>query len=259
VTPDERDSGQSPSDQSHADRGPSEEEAVRRLLAAAGRTPEPLPDDVGTRLDDVLAGLVAERRGEPGPEPQAEPAPVADLAARRRRRWAPALVAAATVSVVALGVSTVMQDVQTGSQDAAGGRAGVAEQERDGTAAELAPRDGSGESGFSPYGAESQARSVLRLRSGALTTQVQQIENVALAAPTDSSGGWKEACVRPPTSRGDEWLPVRLDGQRGVLVLRAPVDGRRAAEVFTCMSAVTSDRTAGHPMEPAATTTVRAR
>jgi hypothetical protein len=258
VTRDERDAGQGDPDHGASERSSSEQETVRRLLAAAGRPPEPLPDDVATRLDDVFAGLVAERTGEPGAEPRAGTAPVTNLTARRRRRWASALVAAASVSVIALGVSNVMQAGQTGSQDAASGGADMARQERGGTAAELPPQDGLGEE-VSPYSAESQARSVTRLRSGALTTQVQQIEDLGLVVPTDAAHGWKEACVRPPTSRGDEWLPVRLDGQRGVLVLRAPVDGRRAAEVFTCRTLVMSERADARPVEPAATTTVRAR
>ena len=38
-----------------------DQEAVRGLLAEAGGRPETLPADVATRLDDVLAGLVAAR------------------------------------------------------------------------------------------------------------------------------------------------------------------------------------------------------
>jgi hypothetical protein len=69
---------------------------VRRLLADA-RHDEPMPDDVASRLDDVLNDLAAERSpaaGTPEPLPAVIP-----ISARRRRRAAGMLVAAAAIVV----------------------------------------------------------------------------------------------------------------------------------------------------------------
>ena len=93
-------------------------------------------------------------------------------------------------------------------------------------------------------------RGAPRLRTSSLTVDLQRIEDFGLAVPVaDTPRRWAEACVRPETVAGDEWLPVRLDGEAAVLVLGAPADGRRTAEVFTCDD---GDR-------PAATTTLDAR
>ena len=77
----------------------AEEAAVRRALAQA-RHDEPLPADVGARLDGVLAELTAQRTAEQGAGDDS----VIDLdARRRRRRLTQGLVAAA--AVVAVGVT----------------------------------------------------------------------------------------------------------------------------------------------------------
>lgn len=80
-----------------------QEEAVRRLLASEA-TPEPLPPEVGARLDDVLAGLVAERS-----HPVVTPL--------RRRRWPQVLVAAAGITLFGYVGATLVQG-QAGSDDA---------------------------------------------------------------------------------------------------------------------------------------------
>jgi hypothetical protein len=101
---------------------------VRRLLAEA-RHPEPMPDDVARRLDDVLSGLATETPvtepspPEPGDVHQGEVVPIA---AHRRRKVAGLLVAAAAVVVggvtLAPHLSTGSGSSQTaGSEDSAGG------------------------------------------------------------------------------------------------------------------------------------------
>jgi hypothetical protein len=82
---------------------------VRRLLAEARHT-EPMPADVATRMDQVLARL-----GDETPAPRLEPsgtAPVVSIAAHRRRRAAGLLVAAAAVVV---GGVTLAQNVHLSS------------------------------------------------------------------------------------------------------------------------------------------------
>src|SRR4051812_5667095 len=83
-----------PADGSLPELTPAQESDVRRLLADA-RHDDPIPDDVATRLDAVLAGLTRDEPGSTGI------APVVDLAARRRRRNAAALLAGAAAVIVA--------------------------------------------------------------------------------------------------------------------------------------------------------------
>ncbi|WP_182525097.1 hypothetical protein [Nocardioides dongkuii] len=111
---------------------------VRRLLAEA-RHDEPVPGDVATRLDRVLATLVAE-------EPVL--APAADLAAHRRRRARTVLVAAAAAVAVGVGIgqldlTSTSGDADSSADGSAGG--GAASDEAAGSsapaaAAEAAPQ-----------------------------------------------------------------------------------------------------------------------
>ena len=89
----------------------ADDERIRRLLADARHT-EPVPEAVATRLDEVLAGLSAERADQDAHEDRR--APVIDLAARRRRTAANLLVAAAAVLVVGFGISQVLPNGMSG-------------------------------------------------------------------------------------------------------------------------------------------------
>ena len=89
---------------------PAEEARLRRLLARA-RHDERLPDDVATRLDDVLARL------EAGELDEAPVAAVHELAARRRRRVASVLIAAAAVVVLGVGLGQVVDGLGTAGSD----------------------------------------------------------------------------------------------------------------------------------------------
>jgi hypothetical protein len=243
----------------HDEASPSEQEQVSRLLAAAGGPPPELPHDVADRLDDVLAGLVADR--ETGPDPADEVAGVTELAPRRRRRWPQLLVAAAAVSVLGIGLGNVVQPAQeeASTADSAGALAeDPRATQRENGVEGSAPQESGSDSEPAPQ--VTSERSVAkelsrpdrqpRLQSESLAVDVQRIEEFGLAVPVaDTQRQWAEACVRPETDAGAEWLPVRLDGEPAVLVLGAPADGRRTAEVFTCDE---DDR-------PAVSTTVDAR
>jgi hypothetical protein len=91
-----------------------EEREVAALLAdAVGRGPVPTPPDVAARLDDVLAGLVAERTAAAAhPEPATvEPSGATVVALdSRRRRWPRVLLAAAAVVGGGYGVSNLVGD-----------------------------------------------------------------------------------------------------------------------------------------------------
>jgi len=246
-----------------------EPEQVRRLLAAAaGPDPEheQIPEDVAGRLDDVLAALVSERADAPVTATEEgvaeDPVPdratgVTELASRRRRRWPQLLLAAAAVSVIALGVgiddltggqadsSTSAEAPSVASQDDAAGEAG----------AEAAPErlearsPGDAERDRDLNTPPEAASDLPRLRTGSLRADVQRVADFSLTAALSEGFRRSGGCVRPDTEAGDEWLPVRLDGESAVLVLRAPAGGRRTAEVFTCDDADT----------PAASTTIEAR
>jgi hypothetical protein len=252
----------------HDDATAPDEEQVRRLLAAAGGSTPELPPDVSGRLDDVLAGLVAERvHAAEGPLPADEVTGATELGERRRRRWPRLLVAAAAVSVLGIGLGNVMDG---GVINGDGGGEAATTADSAGSAAEppTVQRESADQEGAAPAPADEQeldaakdefpagargyldARNAPRLRTTSLTLDLQRIEDFGLAVPVaDSRARWAQACVRPETAAGDEWLPVRLDGREAVLVLRAAADGRRTAEVFTCDDGDS----------PAAATTIDAR
>lgn len=219
------------------------EEGVRRLLVSAARPQPAVPAEVVARLDGVLADLVALRAEEEAP------APSAVSLDSRRRRWPQVLVAAATVSVLGLGIGIVVRDggMMAAQEDAASAGSGAESADRPETlsekgagAPEAADKDTQGSSGLS-------RTAVLRLRSSSLALDLQRVEDFALAVPAGAR--WSAACVRPGTTEGDEWLPVRLDGEPAVLVLREPSGDRRRADVYTC----------DDEDEPAATGTVDPR
>lgn len=250
----------------HDEASAAEQEQVSRLLAAAGGPPPELPHDVSERLDDVLAGLVKDRETdrETGLAPADEVAGVTELAPRRRR-WPQLLVAAAAVSVLGIGLGNIVQPAQQEAMTA--DSAGSAAEEEPRVAQREDAVEGSAPLGSAPLksqsersaedqdgraltGSVSELASRPRLQSESLTVDVQRIEDFGLAVPVaDTQRQWADACVRPETQAGAEWLPVRLDGEPAVLVLGAPTDGRRTAEVFTCDE---GDR-------PAVSTTVDAR
>lgn len=221
-----------------------DEDEVRRLLAAAGGPPPVTPPEVADRLDEVLADLVADRSVE------ADEVAAVELAERRSRRWPKVLVAAATVSVLGLAIGNLLgDDGVTTSENAASGGDSAAEMGPE-TADQAGP---GGRSLRSPDGVTGTPgrRLVLRLHTESLTADVQRVADFSLdtAAMAEIRPGDAPACEIPVAKRGDDVLLVRLDGERSVLVLRAPDDGRRRAEVFAC----------DDPDAPVAETTVDAR
>ncbi len=87
---------------------PEDEAEVARLLAESGG-PLPTPTEVVARLDDVLAGLVAERAaGNVTVESADVTGTVLPLSTERRRRWPRALLAAAAVVAGGYGVGVAL-------------------------------------------------------------------------------------------------------------------------------------------------------
>lgn len=230
------------------------DEEVRRLLAAAAG-PAAMPPDVTARLDDVLAGLVADRATS---EDDAEVAPVIDIEQRRTSRWPKLLVAAAAVSVLGVGLATVLNQTESSmtadsaksaeAGDSGGAESATSQDERaagEGTEPQ-APTDSLG--GLLDERGVLAARRTPRLRSSTVTVDAQRIADSSLPVTEADSTVFSTRCRLPSTSKGDVQVAVRLDGAPATLVFRAKEDGRRFTEVFSC----------DHAESPVLTTTVDA-
>lgn len=218
---------------------PTPDEQVRRLLADA-RADEPMPDDVAVRLDGVIADLQGESRRTPT---AVDAAPV-DLAARRRRRVArTVLVAAAAVVVLGVGISRIDLSGQDAGGSADSADSGAA------SAPESTARDdesGGDETGdlnrlikgrplvLSPDSFERRAR-LLSLHPPLASLADVPVEegydgDLGVEDGVIAARGW---CTDPAWGAG-ELIPVRYDGRRGVLVLRAPTDDSRVVDLYLC-------------------------
>jgi hypothetical protein len=249
---------------------PDEEDQVRRLLAAAGEPAPTMPRDVADRLDGVLQDLAAERADRGGDalvesQPPADAPTAVGLADRRdrRRRWgrtaAGALVAAAVLSVVGVGVGTVLtgtggDSAMSGSAENDSGAGGLGDgagpesltaesapdqsapqgdRDADGSNREVAPDEGRVVSLDGPRP---------RLASDRLASDVQRVADRVVATQQerrDDRPGSLGPCLRPRAGAGDDLVPVWLDEARAVLVLRRAESGRRTALVYACDDAAT--------------------
>lgn len=240
---------------------PAQEERVRRLLAEA-RHDEPIPPDVATRLDAVLADLSAEPRADhPAEAPagdQQSGAPVVDLAARRRRRrMTQVLVAAVAVTVVGVagpqlvGGAGDMMGATSSNDSAAGGDA----DEESAPQAEDAPADSGADSGsdsgpdsgtdgeLSGSGGErsAAAKAAVTLTSETFLRKVARLQPQAqpTGAP-EAQHDLVDGVFDLKTCRGDaQWgpggvVPVIYDDALGVLVYRAPEDDEQLVELYLC-------------------------
>ena len=213
---------------------PTEEARIRALLADLGEAPETaaMPPDVAARLDETLAGLVAERAD---PEDEA-PAVVVPL----RRRWTSraAVAAAAVIVIGAGGVAAANLGLFGGESDSmtsAGG--GVA---ADTSTAESAP------SPSTPPGTSSGllARDLPRLSAASFGADVKSLVEspkelgaIQRKAAEDSAGGDTAAaggCPGPTIGNGAQHLVVLYDGSPAALVVRPEQEGERLVEAWTC-------------------------
>lgn len=218
----------------------AEEAAVRARLAEARHT-DPVPADVASRLDAVLADLTAGRR-EDDVAPPAPVVPLPTAASRRRRALTTGLVAAA--ALVALGVALPQVIGTSGSDDAgsastadrstagSGDDAGAGRSTAGSAPGELAPGDESGlESGQSGQESGSAFAAPLALTSGEpLRPAVRALARAGSAPAYDA-----DTSCAPDAAPGDR-VAATWDGEPAVVVLRAPDAGRRLVEVYDCGS-----------------------
>jgi hypothetical protein len=204
---------------------PEQERHLRALLADLGSTgggAERLPDDVALRLEDTLAGLVAERSAVP---------------ARSRSRWLPRLaVAAAAVVVLGLGGVATIHLSRSGGENstadsaAGGGSAGSA---------------GSEAQSPSPlYGANKLAQAVPGLSSSGFAREVAALvgSRPGLRAPAaedtssarTASPGADSTCAGPAVTDGARVTPVSLDAAPAALVVHPAKGGKRLVEAWSC-------------------------
>ena len=243
--------------------GPAEQDAVRRLLAGA-RHDEPVPPAVAARLDEVLAGLVAEESPAATSDSSAT---VVDLDDRRRRRRVTAFLgAAAAVVVLGVGLSQVTDPAVDATSDSSGGSAAV-ESQADALEApredeaEAAPEaaDGDGEAFELPDGPAPDSGGVAG-GDGSDTDGTETLPTVSpddfeqsvralRAAPSVASTGRglltatelsdASLFVCPPTELGPgRLLAVSYADQPAVLAFRPPVGETQSVELVQCGSGV---------------------
>ena len=221
---------------------PEQEEEVRRLLADA-RHDEPIPTDVGDRLDTVLAGLTRDEPGSPGV------APVIDLAARRRRRNAAAVLAGAAAVIVAGFVGAQVIDVSPSEQSDSAGAGSAADRETS-TKHNLESGNDAGDESQEPGPAsapEASSDIPLQLRSTHLRDDVRTQLRAAYSANTTDgvdqvpvAGLAAIGCTStsPAAKYGlGDLFPALFDGKPVVLAVRPPSDGVQQADVLACDTA----------------------
>jgi len=209
-----------------------QEERVRALLADLRSAPDAAvtPPDVAARLDETLAGLVAER--------EQESANVVPL----RRRWAPR-AAAAAAAVIVLGAGGVAA-ANLGVFDGTAKDTSTADSSAGGSSAESL--DGSATTAPEPTAAPHAVAAPLPRVSAAsfdadVTRLLQQrapggddVTNQRKAELGSGSGKAAVACPGPRTSDGSTTTPVLYDGARAVLVIHPAREGERLVEAWAC-------------------------
>lgn len=215
---------------------PEEEARVRALLGDLGRAPEAaaMPPEVAARLEETLAGLVAQRE-----DPDVVPL---------RRRWARRGTTAAA-AVIVLGAGGVAAASLGAFGDHVPGRGGS-----DSATSRAAGGDAGGESltgsataAPSQSGASSRLPGVpTRVSSARFAADAARIvqrlpaldQDTARQRETDQPAvpGTKSlgACPGPPVTDGSLLVPVRYDGTRAVLVIHPARAGRQLVEAWTC-------------------------
>jgi hypothetical protein len=224
----------------------AEEREVTALLAGlAERGPVATPPEVVARLDEVLDGLVAERRAGP-----AGPPLVRSEERDRRRRWPRLLLAAAAVVVGGYAVNGVVHGTGVGSggsgsassAGSAGGQDDVGRQEK----RSAADSSGSGPAGSSGSGHASGSTMALvpTVRRDHLAGDVRRVVRMfhgrAFVQPTETpspSSGQPEAsgtCPVPRLLDGQRFYEVRYQRAPAGLVVGAPEQGSVDVTVYAC-------------------------
>jgi len=199
---------------------------VRRLLADA-RHADPMPDDVATRMNDVLAGLRDTPQAAPATRADQPAADVVPIAAHRRRRAAGLLVAAAAIVVGGVVVAPHVH-VHSG-----GSSATATAEDNTGGSSELGNTGTSTKSPLTP-----QAVGQPRLRHGRLVVRPQHFSTDALAgrrllAPAASmSASGDTAC--PDVPQRASTVPAEYQHAPAALVYRHVEGSSQVVDLYIC-------------------------
>jgi hypothetical protein len=214
---------------------PEEDARVRALLADLDVGLDArLPPEVAARLDDTLAGLVAER--EPAAEPVAEVVPL-------RARWLPAAAAAAAVVVVlggvgvATGVFRSVSGDDAASQSTSAGGSSDTSDSAGGSSAEKAPSTAATPAS-PPAALAAEAPTLSTARFGPQVTALLRAaarDGVPLGGDTSSQVQRRSPdCPGPAVTDGSTVRQVVLDGRAAVLVVHPARAGTSVAEAWSC-------------------------
>lgn len=197
---------------------------VRRLLADA-RHVDPMPEDVATRMDDVLAGL----------RDSAEAAPAADvvpIAAYRRRRAVGMLVAAAAIVV---GGVVVAPHVHVGS---GGSSATTAAEDSSAGSSELGDTGNSNNTNKQALPPQALQGGTAHLRNGRLVVRPQHFSADALVgrrllderSTSMATGGTSCPAVPPSAST----VPAEYQQAPAALVYRHVEGSSQVVDLYIC-------------------------
>lgn len=226
-------------DDQRSPEGAWSDDDVRRLLADAhhsgeGRAGEPgddarLPDDVAARLDDVLAGLVAERAAEPD-EVRDAPSGVTSIedarrGRSRRRAWTTAAGVAAALVVGGTVLGATVLPGLTGSDSA----------DQMSTTAEMDSGDSAGDSA----GAEEDAGRALTaesLPSRAPTVGAPRISSARLEPDVRAflSGVTPVAAAADSSAYSSDEPEELFPGRTAATASAAPLTESRARALLGC-------------------------
>lgn len=232
------------------DLDPGTEEQVRALLAeeSAG----PMPADVAARLDETLAGLVAEREAEQLSQERTATGAVVPL----RPRWMPRIAAgAAAVIVLGLGGITLASNwggASGSGSDSTASDAGAGKSLQGETASEPPAQSGAGQD--NSLTERQAARDDLpRLQAASFPRDVQVLlsQRPALRGPAaaqergdlaesptpaspEQAPSADAACPGPTVANGATVTLALLDSTPVALVVRPPEGGKRLVEAWSC-------------------------
>ncbi|MCD4533131.1 hypothetical protein LRP67_03435 [Nocardioides sp. cx-169] len=213
----------------------AEEGRVRRLLAEA-RVDAPLPEDVVTRLDAVLARLAE------GQAPGAD-AQVVALASRRRRKVTSLLVAAAAVVAVGIGAGQLLEgtgsdsesasSMDSGDADAQGALEAEAPAEPADPDVRIDPGSVSSLVAGAPVVRESHfSDDVARIARRGRVSEQSSPDDAPLRGPTS---GTSDRLICDPADWGPGRLQlVRYQGRPAVLAFRAPMGASQVVDLLQC-------------------------
>jgi hypothetical protein len=224
---------------------PGQEQRLRALLAELGagtdHEADRLPPEVANRLDDTLAGLVAEREAAKISEEHTATGKVVPL----RPRWMPR-VAAAAAAVIVLGLGALTwanlghlgDGVHATPSDAG---AGSAQSEQAPTASSPGGATSSGKAARAP-----ESTPALRAATFPRDVRALLIHTPSLRFPARPHGELSSkpsekaptslslACSGPPVTDGSHVTLVKLDSAPAALVVHPARKGRSLVEAWSC-------------------------